>query len=139
MEKQLTLIIDKLINEIGQVQVLGDDKKVITDVTADSRVVENGSLFICLKGATVDGHKFLKMAVEKAQLQLWWKMFLKKSCGVTLLVVPDTRKAMEAVVLSSSITLVKTCVCLVSPVPMVKLLLPTSSVLYCVKQATRLV
>ena len=65
MEKQLTLIIDKLINEIGQVQVLGDDKKVITDVTADSRVVEKGSLFICLKGATVDGHKFLKMAVEK--------------------------------------------------------------------------
>ncbi|MBR5858051.1 MAG: UDP-N-acetylmuramoyl-L-alanyl-D-glutamate--2,6-diaminopimelate ligase, partial [Phascolarctobacterium sp.] len=64
MEKQLTLIIDKLINEIGQVQVLGDDNKVITDVTADSRVVEKGSLFICLKGATVDGHKFLKMAVE---------------------------------------------------------------------------
>ena len=65
MEKQLTLIIDKIINEIGQVQVLGADDKVITDVTADSRVVQEGSLFICLKGATVDGHKFLKMAVEK--------------------------------------------------------------------------
>ncbi|MBR5791124.1 MAG: UDP-N-acetylmuramoyl-L-alanyl-D-glutamate--2,6-diaminopimelate ligase, partial [Phascolarctobacterium sp.] len=99
MEKQLTLIIDKLINEIGQVQVLGDDKKVITDVTADSRVVEKGSLFICLKGATVDGHKFLKMAVEKgAVAALVEDVPEELPAGVTLLVVPDTRKAMEAVV-----------------------------------------
>lgn len=99
MEKQLTLIIDKLINEIGQVQVLGDDKKVITDVTADSRVVENGSLFICLKGATVDGHKFLKMAVEKGAVAALVEDVPEEiPAGVTLLVVPDTRKAMEAVV-----------------------------------------
>ena len=99
MEKQLTLIIDKLINEIGQVQVLGDDKKVITDVTADSRVVENGSLFICLKGATVDGHKFLKMAAEKGAVAALVEDVPEEiPVGVTLLVVPDTRKAMEAVV-----------------------------------------
>ena len=99
MEKQLTLIIDKLINEIGQVQVLGDDKKVITDVTADSRVVEKGSLFICLKGATVDGHKFLKMAVEKGAVAALVEDVPEEiPVGVTLLVVPDTRKAMEAVV-----------------------------------------
>ncbi|MBR5486723.1 MAG: UDP-N-acetylmuramoyl-L-alanyl-D-glutamate--2,6-diaminopimelate ligase [Phascolarctobacterium sp.] len=99
MEKQLTLIIDKLIKEIGQVQVLGDDQKVITDVTADSRVVENGSLFICLKGATVDGHKFLKMAAEKGAVAALVEDVPEEiPVGVTLLVVPDTRKAMEAVV-----------------------------------------
>ncbi len=99
MQKQLTLLIDKLIKNVQQVQVLGDDNKIITDVTADSRVVEEGSLFICLKGATVDGHKFLEMAVQKgAVAALVEEVPEKIPAGVTLIVVPDTRKAMEAIV-----------------------------------------
>ncbi|MBR2039109.1 MAG: UDP-N-acetylmuramyl-tripeptide synthetase, partial [Phascolarctobacterium sp.] len=99
MQKQLTLIIDKIIEEVCQVQVLGADDKIITDITADSRVVEEGSLFICLKGATVDGHKFLQMAVEKGAVAALVEDVPEEIPeGVTLLVVPDTRKAMEAVV-----------------------------------------
>lgn len=99
MQKQLTLIIDKIIEEVRQVQVLGADDKIITDITADSRVVEEGSLFICLKGATVDGHKFLQMAVEKGAVAALVEDVPEEIPeGVTLLVVPDTRKAMEAVV-----------------------------------------
>ncbi len=99
MQKQLTLIIDKIIEEVRQVQVLGADDKIITDITADSRVVEEGSLFICLKGATVDGHKFLKMAVEKGAVAALVEDVPEEiPAGVTLLVVPDTRKAMEAIV-----------------------------------------
>lgn len=99
MQKQLTLLIDKLIANVQQIQVLGDDHKIITDVTADSRVVEEGSLFICLKGATVDGHKFLQMAAEKgAVVALVEDVPEEIPAGVTLLVVPDTRKAMEVLV-----------------------------------------
>ncbi len=99
MQIQLTLIIDKIIEEVRQVQVLGADDKIITDITADSRVVEEGSLFICLKGATVDGHKFLQMAVEKGAVAALVEDVPEEIPeGVTLLVVPDTRKAMEAVV-----------------------------------------
>ena len=99
MQKQLTLIIDKIIEEVRQIQVLGADDKIITDITADSRVVEEGSLFICLKGATVDGHKFLQMAVEKGAVAALVEDVPEEIPeGVTLLVVPDTRKAMEAVV-----------------------------------------
>ena len=99
MQKQLTLIIDKIIEEVRQVQVLGADDKIITDITADSRVVEEGSLFICLKGATVDGHKFLQMAVEKGAVAALVEDVPEEiPAGVTLLVVPDTRKAMEAIV-----------------------------------------
>lgn len=99
MQKQLTLIIDKIMEEVRQVQVLGADDKIITDITADSRVVEEGSLFICLKGATVDGHKFLQMAVEKGAVAALVEDVPKEIPeGVTLLVVPDTRKAMEAIV-----------------------------------------
>ena len=99
MQKQLTLIIDKIIEEVRQVQVLGADDKIITDITADSRVVEEGSLFICLKGATVDGHKFLQMAVEKGAVAALVEDVPEEIPeGVTLLVVPDTRKAMEVIV-----------------------------------------
>ena len=99
MQKQLTLIIDKIMEEVRQIQVLGADDKIITDITADSRVVEEGSLFICLKGATVDGHKFLQMAVEKGAVAALVEDVPEEIPeGVTLLVVPDTRKAMEAVV-----------------------------------------
>lgn len=61
MEKQLA----SLLALLPQAEVIGSADKVITDVTADSRAVVAGSLFICLKGATVDGHKFLTMAAEK--------------------------------------------------------------------------
>ena len=99
MQKQLTLIIDKIIEEVRQVQVLGADDKIITDITADSRVVEEGSLFICLKGATVDGHKFLQMAVEKGAVAALVEDVPEEIPeGVALLVVPDTRKAMEVIV-----------------------------------------
>lgn len=99
MQKQLTLIIDKIIEEVRQIQVLGADDKIITDITADSRVVKEGSLFICLKGATVDGHKFLKMAVEKGAVAALVEDVPEEiPQGIALLVVPDTRKAMEAIV-----------------------------------------
>ncbi len=39
----------------------------ILDVTADSRQVKEGSLFLCLEGAHVDGHKFVDSAVKLGQ------------------------------------------------------------------------
>lgn len=42
----------------------GDDPE-ITAIHNDNRLVEPGSLFICIKGHTVDGHDFAQSAVEK--------------------------------------------------------------------------
>lgn len=94
MEKQLSTLL-KLLPEV---KVIGSLDKVITDVTADSRTVQAGSLFICLKGATVDGHKFLKMAVEKGAVAALVEDVPEVIPeGVTLLQVADTRAAMEVV------------------------------------------
>ena len=94
MEKQLA----SLLALLPDAKVVGDSKQVITDVTADSRAVQAGSLFICLKGATVDGHKFLAMAAEKgAVAALVEDMPQDAPAGVTLIQVADTRAAMEAV------------------------------------------
>ena len=52
MQKQLQQLIDLL----PEANVIGGANKTITDITADSRIVQPGSLFIALKGV----HVFLK-------------------------------------------------------------------------------
>ena len=94
MEKSLA----SLLNLLPEVKILGSAEKIITDITADSRTVQAGSLFIALRGATVDGHKFLPMAAAKgAVAALVEEVPQEPPEGVTLLVVPDTRTAMELI------------------------------------------
>ncbi len=70
----------------------------ISDITADSRSVVPGSLFICLKGATTDGHAYIDQAVEKGAAALLVEDKPNKLPeGVAVLQVADTRAAMETV------------------------------------------
>lgn len=94
MEKTLAALLELL----PEAEVVGPRDVLVTDVTADSRTVGAGSLFICLKGATVDGHRFLPMAVERgAVAAIVEEMPGEIPEGVTLVKVQDTRKAMELV------------------------------------------
>jgi UDP-N-acetylmuramyl-tripeptide synthetase len=68
MEKNNSLAaisLRKLANEMGL--VLGEmlQDKAIRSITADSRQAGPGSLFVALKGLTVDGHDYLEAAVKK--------------------------------------------------------------------------
>ena len=71
----------------------------ITDVTADSRQVQAGGLFICLRGATVDGHKFIGGAIAKGAVAVLAEdLPLPLPEGAVFVQVPDTRAAMEKIV-----------------------------------------
>lgn len=93
MEKNL----QDLLKLLPDAEVTGAAGKTITDITADSRVVVPGSLFICLKGATVDGHKFLQQAHEKGAVAAIVEDDTACPEGMTLIKVKDTRRAMELV------------------------------------------
>lgn len=72
---------------------------IITDITADSRQVQAGSLFICLRGATVDGHRFIADAAAKgAAAVLAEELPENLPEGTAVVLVPDTRAAMELAV-----------------------------------------
>ena len=43
---------------------LGDCGREVTSITCDSRRVTDGSLFIAVKGFSVDGHSYIGKAVE---------------------------------------------------------------------------
>ncbi len=83
---------------LPQVRCFGPSQVEITDVTADSRAVVPGSLFICLRGATVDGHRFIRQALAKGAAALLVETVPEELAeGVAVLQVADTRAAMEAV------------------------------------------
>ncbi|MBE7016515.1 MAG: UDP-N-acetylmuramoyl-L-alanyl-D-glutamate--2,6-diaminopimelate ligase, partial [Ruminococcaceae bacterium] len=67
-------------------------EKEITGITIDSRSVEPGNVFICIKGLLSDGHSFAKMAAEKGAAAIVCEEVPK--VDVPCIVYPDTKLAM---------------------------------------------
>ncbi len=65
----------------------------ITGITIDSRKVSEGVLFIPLKGASADGHDFVKSALEHGASAALTEKDIERANG-TLIRVTNTRKAM---------------------------------------------
>lgn len=81
-----------LLSSLLPVRVKGDYNKEITGLTADSRKVKPGDMFICLSGFTVDGHEYAAMALEQGAACILSEKELP--LDGTLVIVPDTRRAM---------------------------------------------
>ncbi len=50
---------------VGKDWAMEHDDFVVTGIAYDSRAVERGNVFVCIKGYNQDGHKYAKMAEEK--------------------------------------------------------------------------
>lgn len=68
----------------------------IADITYDSRKAAQGSLFICLPGATVDGHDYAAAAVQSGAIAVLAERQL--DLPVPVIVVADSRSAMQQIV-----------------------------------------
>lgn len=69
----------------------------ITTVIYDSRKVESGSLFICIKGAVADGHRFAEAAVNKGASALVVEDDVTVPENVTVIRVEDSRYALACI------------------------------------------
>ncbi|MDU5754478.1 MAG: UDP-N-acetylmuramoyl-L-alanyl-D-glutamate--2,6-diaminopimelate ligase [Veillonella sp.] len=78
--------------------VEGNTAVEILDVTADSRAVKAGSLFIALDGATVDGHDYVNKAVEAGAVAVLVSKPVEVNSDVCVITVEDTRAAMMSCV-----------------------------------------
>jgi UDP-N-acetylmuramoyl-L-alanyl-D-glutamate--2,6-diaminopimelate ligase len=67
----------------------------ISSIENDNRQVKKGSLFICLKGYTVDGHDFAKSAVENGAAAIIAEREL--DVMVPVVIVKDSFKAMAVI------------------------------------------
>lgn len=68
------------------------DNPEITSIENDNRKVQPGSLFICIKGYTVDGHDFAPSAVQKGAAAILAERELH--LDVPVIIVKDTNRAM---------------------------------------------
>ena len=54
----------ELLKNVTPLTIVGDAEVDITGVNIDSRKVENGHLFVAIKGTQTDGHRFIPKAIE---------------------------------------------------------------------------
>lgn len=93
----------KTIQQLAQIvegaTIIGDKETIITGIEHDSRKAETGTLFVCIKGVHVDGHRFISQAVNAgAKAILTTRETVEVPAGVAILRVPDLNKALDTIV-----------------------------------------
>ena len=86
--------LSEVLKNIKPLQTAGDMEVDINGVNIDSRRIENGHLFIAMKGTVVDGHEFIDKAIgQGARAILCENMPEKRAEGVTYVQVASTEDA----------------------------------------------
>lgn len=85
-----------LLENIEYRLVNGSLETEVKDVVYDSRKVSPGSLFVCIQGANVDGHDFIRQVIMAGAkvLVVQKETELPKDADVTLIQTSDTRYAL---------------------------------------------
>ena len=89
--------LSQLLEQIEYTCVQGGLDKEIKSVVYDSRKVTPDSLFLCIKGAVSDGHKYAKEVVEKGATVLVVQDEVEVPEEVTVIRVENTRYAMACI------------------------------------------
>ncbi|MBL8045888.1 MAG: UDP-N-acetylmuramoyl-L-alanyl-D-glutamate--2,6-diaminopimelate ligase, partial [Anaerolineales bacterium] len=66
----------------------------ITSITADSRQVTLGALFVARRGETVDGHRFIPQAIENGAVAIVCEAPLSTFYSLPALIVPNASEAL---------------------------------------------
>lgn len=85
--------LSKLLEKTEHTVICGNTEIDITDVVYDSRKVVSGCVFVCLKGATADGHRFANDAVKKGAAAVVISEDTELE-NTVIVKVEDTRKAL---------------------------------------------
>lgn len=85
---------EELLSVIPIKEVIGQLPNVIKDISVDSRSVQPKSLFICIKGYTVDGHDFAQQAVDAGATVVVTEKPLALEGQVAQVVVQNTDKVL---------------------------------------------
>lgn len=91
-EELVVMDLQKLISYLYQVPYSLDINPIITSIEMDSREVKKGSLFVCIKGYTVNGHNFAQMAEEKGAAAILAEEHVDVS--IPVIIVKDTLRAL---------------------------------------------
>nr|WP_106783880.1 UDP-N-acetylmuramoyl-L-alanyl-D-glutamate--2,6-diaminopimelate ligase [Lysinibacillus timonensis] len=85
---------EELLSVIPTKKIIGQLPSNIKDISIDSRSVQPKSLFICIKGYTVDGHDYAQKAVDAGATVVVAEKELKLEGNVAQIIVKDTNRAL---------------------------------------------
>ncbi|GAE87536.1 UDP-N-acetylmuramoylalanyl-D-glutamate-2,6-diaminopimelate ligase [Acetivibrio straminisolvens JCM 21531] len=86
-----------LVKGLNVVEVEGDMDIEIMDIAYDSRKAKAGSLFVCIEGFKVDGHKFIPQAIENGTRAFLVQKDVDVPEDASVVRVEDTRYALASV------------------------------------------
>lgn len=86
-----------LLEDLEYICCQGTENVEVTDVVYDSRKVQPGSLFVCVRGAVVDGHTFAGEVADKGAAVLVVEEKVEVPDHVTVIQVADTRYALACI------------------------------------------
>ena len=84
--------LEKILNNIDYKLIKGSLDTEVSGLYYDSRKVTNDSAFICLSGTQVDGHDYIKSAIEKGATTIIIEKDVEVPEDVTVVKLPNTRK-----------------------------------------------
>src|SRR5512145_1651148 len=89
------MTLQKILQQMAHLSVRGTHDMSVTAVCADSRAVVSGTLFVAVRGTRIDGHAFIKSAIEAgATSVICEKMPDETVQGVTFITVTDASVAL---------------------------------------------
>lgn len=92
------MILKELLSGLDYEVLQGSLDLNIQSVNYDSRTVEEGSMFVCIKGFQSDGHKYAQASIEKGASVIVCQDNIKtENKDVTIIKIADTRKALAII------------------------------------------
>lgn len=88
------MILKSLLNGLDYEVIKGNEESKIQDIRYDNRKIEQGDIFVCIKGFKVDGHSFIGDAVKRGAKVIIVQEDVSVSEDITIIKVKDTRKAL---------------------------------------------
>ena len=89
--------LEKLLENVSWRCLQGSAGTDVKSIINDSRKVEEGSLFFCIKGAVTDGHRYVPEVIERGAKVLIVQDAVEAPADVTVIQVEDTRYAMAQI------------------------------------------
>ena len=87
--------LSEILKEVKTSDCVGDPELEIEGVAYDSRKVKAGYLFVALRGHRLDGHDYLRDAIQNGAVALVAEEFRDLHRSAATIRVPDSRRALS--------------------------------------------
>lgn len=91
----VNMTVGEIVKAVNGVLLCGSSDTRITDIQYDSRQVKNGTLFVPIRGAKVDAHRFIEECLEKGASAALTENAAPDNAAKPYIRVEDTRKALQ--------------------------------------------